>query len=148
MRFKTLTAVTTAAALLAVGGSTATAAPSTGSWSGELSQDLALLDEPYTTKFGIQALHGRIALVNVEVRMACGEYAIRDAQVFKHWRSGRGPQLNNGGFTFRAHANWGNKDVGVIRVSGQLGRRNATGTATASGDGCRGEGDWTAKRRF
>jgi hypothetical protein len=134
----TLTSLAAAAALVLT-ASPAAAKPITGTWGGELSQDLSALDEPYTTNIGFQAYKGRIVNVYAEVRMECPESSIRDARIFKSYRIGRGPKLRpGGGFSLK---------VKNVSISGALGKARGDGNASASGDGCHGNGTWQVKRR-
>ena len=69
------------------------AKPQTGTWAGKVSQDISLLDEPYVTKFVVNAYKGRIVGFATRVRMECDDDSVTDAQVFKSWRIGQGPKL-------------------------------------------------------
>jgi hypothetical protein len=114
------------------------AAAVTGNWTGETSQDLKLLEEPYTTTIGFSVLRGRIVEVVAEVRMECGEYEIDDALVRESYEPGRGPKLVAGGFAFKAD--------GVL-FSGHLANATGSGTVSAHDGACTGRGDWRVKRR-
>ena len=109
----------------------------TGNWTGDTSQDLKLLEEPYTTNIGFSVLRGRIVDVVAEVRMECGEYEIDDAVVRKSFEPGRGPKLVAGDFAFK---------VDDVRFSGHLGNKSGSGTASAQDGACSGRGDWKVKR--
>lgn len=109
----------------------------TGNWTGETSQDLKLLEEPYTTNIGFSVLRGRIVAVVAEVRMECGEYEIDDAVVRKSYEPGRGPKLVAGNFAFKVEG---------VRFSGHLGKTGGSGTASARDSTCSGKGDWKVKR--
>lgn len=111
----------------------------TGTWSGETSQDLPALDEPYTTDIGFSVLNGRIVLVNAEVRMLCGESAVMDAKVFKSFRTNKGPQLSaKGRFSFTVQG---------VHISGRLTPKAGEGRISASKADCSGKGTWSVKRR-
>jgi hypothetical protein len=109
----------------------------TGNWTGETSQDLKLLEEPYTTTVGFSVLRGRIVDVVAEVRMECGEYEIDDALVRESFEPGRGPKLVAGGFAFKAD--------GVL-FRGHLANATGSGTVSAHDSNCSGKGDWHVKR--
>jgi hypothetical protein len=112
------------------------AAAVTGNWTGETSQDLKLLEEPYTTTVGFSVLRGRIVDVVAEVRMECGEYEIDDAVVRESYEPGRGPKVA-GGFAFKADG---------VRFSGHLANATGSGTVSAHDSTCSGQGDWKVKR--
>ena len=109
----------------------------TGNWTGETSQDLALLEEPYTTEIGFSVLRGRIVDVVAEVRMECGEYEIDDAVVRKSYEPGRGPKVVAGNVGFK---------VDGLKFSGHLGASGGSGTASARDGACSGNGEWKVKR--
>lgn len=113
------------------------AAAVTGNWTGETSQDLSLLEEPYTTNIGFSVLRGRIVDVVAEVRMECGEYEIDDALVRESYEPGRGPKLVAGGFAFKAD--------GVL-FRGHLAKASGSGTVSSHDSNCSGSGDWRVKR--
>lgn len=115
----------------------ASAGSLTGNWTGETSQDLKLLEEPYTTNIGFSVLRGRIVEVVAEVRMECGEYEIDDALVRESYEPGRGPKVVAGDFGFKADG---------VRFSGHLGGSGGSGTASARDGACSGKGDWKVKR--
>ncbi|HEY2716738.1 MAG TPA: hypothetical protein VGI73_11025 [Solirubrobacterales bacterium] len=125
-----------AAPCLALGAQSASAAGVTGNWTGETSQGLKLLEEPYTTTIGFSVLRGRIVDVVAEVRMECGEYEIDDAVVRESYEPGRGPKVA-GGFTF---------SVEGVTVHGHLGRATGSGTVSAREGNCSGTGDWRVRR--
>lgn len=112
-------------------------AATTGNWTGETSQDLKLLEEPYTTTVGFSVLRGRIVDVVAEVRMECGEYEIDDAVVRESYEPGHGPKLVAGGFAFKAD--------GVL-FRGHLAKASGSGTVSAHDSNCSGSGDWKVKR--
>ena len=112
------------------------AAGITGNWTGETSQDLKLLEEPYTTTIGFSVLRGRIVDVVAEVRLECGEYEIDDALVRKSYEPGRGPKVA-GGFTF---------SVEGVKIHGHLARASGSGTISAHDSACSGQGEWKVKR--
>lgn len=109
----------------------------TGNWTGETSQDLQLLEEPYTTTIGFSVLRGRIVDVVAEVRMECGEYEIDDAVIRKSYEPGRGPKVVAGNIGFK---------VDGVRFSGHLGGTGGSGTVAAHDSSCSGTGDWKVKR--
>lgn len=109
----------------------------TGNWTGKTSQDLKLLEDPYTTTIGFSVLRGRIVDVVAEVRMECAEYEIDDAVVRKSYEPGRGPKLVAGNFAFKVEG---------VRFSGHLGNNAGSGTASARDGTCSGKGDWKVKR--
>jgi len=109
----------------------------TGNWTGETSQDLQLLEEPYTTNVGFSVLRGRIVEVVAEVRMECGEYEIDDALVRESYEPGRGPKLVANSFAFKADG---------VKFSGHLSKATGSGTVTARDGTCSGRGDWKVKR--
>jgi hypothetical protein len=138
-------ALTVCAALaLAVTGTAAAttssskAKPQTGTWAGKVSQDISLLDEPYVTKFVVNAYKGRIVGFATRVRMECDDDSVTDAQVFESWRIGQGPKLSpKGSFTLK---------VDSVAVQGNLGLVLAQGTVQARTRDCAGKGIWKAKR--
>lgn len=131
----------TLAPLLALLACLALAAPASaaisGNYSGETSQDLSALDEPYRTDIVITVLNGRIVGIVAEVRLECGSSEITDARVLKSYPSSRGPKIA-GGFAFRVQG---------VRIEGAIGKKAGSGGIAATKGGCSGHGTWFVKKR-
>jgi hypothetical protein len=108
-----------------------------GNYSGETSQDLSALDEPYKTDIAITVLNGRIVGITAELRLECGPSEITDARVFKSYPSSRGPKIA-GGFAFKVQG---------VRVEGAIGKKAGSGGMSATKGGCSGKGTWSVKKR-
>ncbi|MDQ2631094.1 MAG: hypothetical protein M3Y75_09005 [Actinomycetota bacterium] len=109
----------------------------TGNYSGETSQDLGALDEPYKTDIVFSILNGRIVGIVAELRLECGPSEITDARVLKSYSSSRGPKVA-GGFAFRVQ--------GVL-IEGAIGKKAGSGGISATKGGCSGKGTWNVKKR-
>jgi hypothetical protein len=134
-----------AAALVAAAAapSAGAAAPKSGTWSGDLTQQLQFLpDKPYTTTFVISAWERRIQTVVGSLRMECPSViGIQDVRILKSWKTGRGPKVSRRGtFAFKADGAY---------IHGRLSKSTAIGGASSSTQDpdCNGVGRFNAQRR-
>jgi major membrane immunogen (membrane-anchored lipoprotein) len=109
----------------------------TGTYTGETSQDLSALDEPYKTDIVITVLNGRIVGIVAELRLECGPAEITDARVLKSYSSSKGPKIA-GGFAFKVQG---------VRIEGTIGKKAGNGGIAATKGGCSGHGTWAVKKR-
>lgn len=108
----------------------------TGNFSGETSQDLSALDEPYKTDIVFSVLRGRIVGIVAEVRLECGPAEITDARVVKSYSSKTGPKIA-GGFAIKVQG---------VRIEGAIGKKGGSGSIAATKGGCSGNGTWSVKK--
>lgn len=109
----------------------------TGNYTGETSQDLSALDEPYKTDIVFSVLNGRIVGIVAEVRLECGPAEITDARVVKSYPSSSGPKIA-GGFAIKVQG---------VRIEGAIGKKSGSGSIAATKGGCSGKGTWSVKKR-
>ena len=132
------------------------AVPKTGTWSGQHSQQLDLLNPPvpgvpytpitYKTRMVIGEYQGRITSVVGTVRMECtATVGVRDLRILQSWRAGRGPRVSSrGAFTFRADGAYFH---GTLSRSSAIGGTTATYGQGPDGPDCRGVGRFNLPRR-
>lgn len=109
----------------------------TGTYTGETSQDLSALDEPYKTDIVITVLNGRIVGIVAELRLECSPTEITDARVLKSYSSSKGPKIA-GGFAIKVQG---------VRIEGAIGKKAGNGSIAATKGGCSGNGVWNVKKR-
>jgi hypothetical protein len=142
-----LAAIVPVAALvaLAIGPAAQAAVPKTGTWRGDMVQELPLLggiDITFKSKLVITEYEGRIATVVGTVRMECPSVVgVQDVRVLKSWRLGRGPRVSpRGTYAFRANGAYFH---GVLSRSSAMGGAGATQAEPE----CRGSGRYNLQRR-
>lgn len=150
MKLKSITvAAALAAALTAsVAAGSPGAAPKTGTWTGDLAQEIVILDpstgetveSEWTKRFTISVLNGRIVRLYTTARSVCPGPAVRDHRVAGHWFTGRGPKLTSGG-GFRVK-------LKGVEIAGALFASSGAGRVNISSRKCQGKGTWTLKRRL
>jgi len=132
-----------ALAAVAIGPAAQAVVPKTGTWRGDMTQELSLIGANVTFKsrLVITEYERRIATVVGTVRTECPTaIGVQDIRVLKSWRLGRGPKVSRAGaYAFRADGAY---------FHGVLSRARAMGGASATfAPDCSGSGRYNLARR-
>ena len=156
MHTKLMKTVVVAIAALALGAA-AQAAPNasklTGTWTGDTSQEIVIVDpgtgeafaNEWSVRMTVSVLNGRILRVYTTIRSVCPGPGVRDHRIAKKWAIGRGPVVQKaGGFTFRLRGTSGS----AYEVAGGLFAASGAGRFSVRAGDCSGKGTWKLKRRI